>query len=457
MERLLGLTWTGWARPGRSAMGASAHARVAPPRRPGRGKEHACAALHATRVARRTGQLVQGHVGVAQALDVDGGGVAHERPGWRSLTSHTLTFIPASTRPSRSQKAMNSRVAGSPRKTTSSPGRAVARVLHPDVVLVGEEVRHALVGRRPGRAWRARPPGPAPGRWPSARRAGARTAGARGWRRRRPRRRRRRSRAARRRRGSRCRPRSTPSASAVRGATPTPSRTAAHSRTAPSLGAHALGATRALDGLDARAQVQLDAVLGVHVAIEGAELAAEHALQRHRLRLHQGHLHAALARRGGDLAADPARRRRPRAARRRRARRAARRSPPPCAGRGRRRGRRPGSAGAWAPRRWRAAARRSRMRSPPASTTARAPTSSDSTTVAVRSSTVVLLVPAGVLLQVDSVAIGLAAQVVLAQRRALVGPLGLGAQQDDAAVEPSSRSASTALPPAMPAPTMTKV
>ena len=47
----------------------------------------------------------------------------------------------------------------------------------------------------------------------------------------------------------------------------------------------------------------------------------------------------------------------------------------------------------------------------------------------------VLLVPGRVLLQVDRVAVGLAAQVVLAQRRALVGALGLGAQQDDAAVE----------------------
>ena len=61
------------------------------------------------------------------------------------MTSQTLTFMPAVTRPSRSQKAMNSRVAGSPRKTTSSPGRAVARVLHADVVLVGEEVRDPLV------------------------------------------------------------------------------------------------------------------------------------------------------------------------------------------------------------------------------------------------------------------------------------------------------------------------
>ncbi len=37
-----------------------------------------------------------------------------------SVTSHTLTFIPASTLPSRVQNAMNSRVAGSPRKTTRS-------------------------------------------------------------------------------------------------------------------------------------------------------------------------------------------------------------------------------------------------------------------------------------------------------------------------------------------------
>ncbi len=37
-----------------------------------------------------------------------------------SVTSQTLTFIPARTLPSPSQKAMNSRVAGSPRNTTRS-------------------------------------------------------------------------------------------------------------------------------------------------------------------------------------------------------------------------------------------------------------------------------------------------------------------------------------------------
>lgn len=43
-----------------------------------------------------------------------------------SVTSHTFTFIPASTRPSFIQNAMNSRFPASPRITTSSydPGGA---------------------------------------------------------------------------------------------------------------------------------------------------------------------------------------------------------------------------------------------------------------------------------------------------------------------------------------------
>ena len=62
-----------------------------------------------------------------------------------SVTSQTLTFMPATTRSPVSQKAMNSRVAGSPRKTTRSQVAGEARVLHADVVLVGEEVRQAVV------------------------------------------------------------------------------------------------------------------------------------------------------------------------------------------------------------------------------------------------------------------------------------------------------------------------
>ena len=42
----------------------------------------------------------------------------------RSVTSHTLTFIPATTRPSRTHSATNSRASRSPRTTTSSSASA---------------------------------------------------------------------------------------------------------------------------------------------------------------------------------------------------------------------------------------------------------------------------------------------------------------------------------------------
>ena len=62
-----------------------------------------------------------------------------------SVTSQTLTFMPAVTRPSCSQNAMNSPSSGLPRVTTVSAGPAEPRVLHAEVVLVGEEVRHPVV------------------------------------------------------------------------------------------------------------------------------------------------------------------------------------------------------------------------------------------------------------------------------------------------------------------------
>ena len=48
------------------------------------------------------------------------------------------------------------------------------------------------------------------------------------------------------------------------------------------------------------------AVVGVDVAVDGADLGAEHALERDRERVDDGDLEAALAGRGGDLGADPA-------------------------------------------------------------------------------------------------------------------------------------------------------
>ena len=68
---------------------------------------------------------------------------------------------------------MNSRAAGSPRKTTRSPVGGVPRVLHPDVVLVGEEVRQARVGSLRAEHLRAGR-GPCAARCPSARRAAGR-------------------------------------------------------------------------------------------------------------------------------------------------------------------------------------------------------------------------------------------------------------------------------------------
>ena len=48
-------------------------------------------------------------------------------------------------------------------------------------------------------------------------------------------------------------------------------------------------------------------MVGVDVAVDGADLGAEHPLERDRGRLDDRDLEAALTRRGGDLGADPAR------------------------------------------------------------------------------------------------------------------------------------------------------
>ena len=71
-------------------------------------------------------------------------------------------------------------------------------------------------------------------------------------------------------------------------------------------GADALDRAVALEGLDAGAQEHPHAVVGVDVAVDRADLGAEHALERDRERVDDGDVEAALARGGGDLGADPA-------------------------------------------------------------------------------------------------------------------------------------------------------
>ena len=59
--------------------------------------------------------------------------------------------------------------------------------------------------------------------------------------------------------------------------------------------------------LDSGAEVQLHALIGVHVAVERAELGSEHPFQGQPAQLDHGHVRAQLAGRGGHLAADPPR------------------------------------------------------------------------------------------------------------------------------------------------------
>ena len=71
-------------------------------------------------------------------------------------------------------------------------------------------------------------------------------------------------------------------------------------------GADALDRRVALEGLDAGPEQHLHAVVGVDVAVDGAHLGAQHALERDGERVDDRDLEAALAGRGGDLGADPA-------------------------------------------------------------------------------------------------------------------------------------------------------
>ncbi len=98
------------------------------------------------------------------------------------------------------------------------------------------------------------------------------------------------------------------SASATRGVTPIPATTKSAPTMRPPVSRTPITlpsspATR----LDLRAADERHSVVGVDVAVDRAELGPEHSRQRQLVHLHHRHLAAALARRRGDLGADPAR------------------------------------------------------------------------------------------------------------------------------------------------------
>lgn len=62
----------------------------------------------------------------------------------------------------------------------------------------------------------------------------------------------------------------------------------------------------ALEGRQAGARPQIDAVLAVQAGVDRADLGPEHALERHLGLLHHCHLETRLSQRRGDLGADPA-------------------------------------------------------------------------------------------------------------------------------------------------------
>ncbi len=76
---------------------------------------------------------------------------------------------------------------------------------------------------------------------------------------------------------------------------------------APVVQPDALDPPVALERRDAGAEAQVDAVVGVQVAVDRADLDAEHPLERHGQRIDEGDLDAELAGRGRDLGADPSR------------------------------------------------------------------------------------------------------------------------------------------------------
>ena len=86
-----------------------------------------------------------------------------------------------------------------------------------------------------------------------------------------------------------------------------PTTTKSVSIDAPSRVSDPLDRTLALEALDRRLGQELDSVLAMDVEVDLADLRAQHPLQRQRGHLDHRHLAALLASRGGDLGADPTR------------------------------------------------------------------------------------------------------------------------------------------------------
>ncbi len=95
-------------------------------------------------------------------------------------------------------------------------------------------------------------------------------------------------------------------ASPVRGTTPMPTTAKSHSIRRPLAVRTRADRTVALERLHPLAEQQLDAVLAVHVPVEGRNVRTEDPPVRQRLRIDDRDLKPALARRGSELAADPA-------------------------------------------------------------------------------------------------------------------------------------------------------
>ena len=201
----------------------------------------------------------------------------------------------------------------------------------------------------------------------------------------------------------------------------------------PSARATARDATVAFDRLDCGAADVLDAVLDVDVAIDRAELASQHALERYLGHLDQRHLAASLAGRCRHLRTDPAGADRHEPAARLRSARGGPASPRASAGRRPRRARRPVGAGVAAGRRCVNSSRSNSTRLAAGELEPRADRL-ERRHLGREAELDLLLVVEGLLVD-ERLLVGLAPQVVLRQRRPLVRPRRLRSDQHYSPIE----------------------